>query len=46
MSGEEAPGQKLRCFPEILDLVFRLSDGFVSALVSVSVSVTMFNVNV
>ncbi|KAL6464117.1 hypothetical protein MHYP_G00285080 [Metynnis hypsauchen] len=27
MSGEEAPGQKRRCFPEILDLVFRLSDG-------------------
>ncbi|KAL6464120.1 hypothetical protein MHYP_G00285110 [Metynnis hypsauchen] len=27
MSGEEAPGQERRCFPEILDLVFRLSDG-------------------
>ncbi|KAL6486777.1 hypothetical protein MHYP_G00034040 [Metynnis hypsauchen] len=27
MSGEENPGQKRRCFPEILDLIFRLSDG-------------------
>ncbi|KAL6479615.1 hypothetical protein MHYP_G00106480, partial [Metynnis hypsauchen] len=27
MSAEEAPGQKRRCFPEILDLIFRLSDG-------------------
>ncbi|KAL6471612.1 hypothetical protein MHYP_G00202620 [Metynnis hypsauchen] len=27
MSGEEPPGQKPKCFPDILDLVFHLSDG-------------------
>ncbi|KAL7846007.1 hypothetical protein AOLI_G00241990 [Acnodon oligacanthus] len=34
MSGEEAAQQKLRCFPDILDIIFRLSDGSSEILVA------------
>ncbi|XP_037402651.1 uncharacterized protein LOC108411156 [Pygocentrus nattereri] len=36
MSGEEDPEQMRRCIPEILDLVFRLSDGAWNTLMYVS----------